>query len=110
MWNSLILGWQAVPDLWFTYGFRLTMHPFFESTGIRVYFDTKSSCTKLMENPTSNSSWHAKSIWYEGAELRRIGPFHHLYPDVVKYLGVTASPGSVDLSGFCGVSSRYKVG
>lgn len=93
-------------SLFLTFFFDLLI----KSTGIRVYFDTKSSCTKLVENPTSNSGWHAKWIWYEGAELRRIGPFHHLYPDVVKYLGVTASPGSVDLSGFCGVSSRYKVG
>lgn len=29
MWRSPKIGWQAIPNIWFLYGFRLPMHPFF---------------------------------------------------------------------------------
>lgn len=31
MWMSPKIGWQAIPTLWFEYGLRLPMHPFFLS-------------------------------------------------------------------------------
>lgn len=30
MWDAPLPVWQAIPDLWFSYGFCLPVHPFFD--------------------------------------------------------------------------------
>lgn len=75
-----------------------------------MYFVARIGCPKLVTTPTSNSGWHSKRLWFEGGELSRIRPWHRLSLNAVKSLGDVVSPDFVDLSAFCGVSSRYSAG
>lgn len=65
---------------------------------------------KLVTTPSSNSGWHSKWLWYDGGEMNRISPWRRLNPDVVKTLSDAFSTSVIDLSAFCGVSSRYSPG
>lgn len=156
MWCPPSEGWQSIPLIFFDYGFRLPMHPFFgviyealgcavaqlspnavvqivgviarchelkelpslellfsiyrvKDSGGLLYLDRKKGRVRLVDAPSSHSSWHSRWTYLEGDDLDCVRPWTVVLKQRLRMLNNMSTLSDDTLNAFHGAIERYSV-